>query len=156
MSIKFQCPGCGKTLFSYEPRYRKYGKIIHECKKCGTSYLDPRYHELAIEGIPGDEFRLFPYIFMFVTGGLIAWRGWHLLKVKQLGVPDAMQWLLPAAFLVLGAVLVIGSIVGVISIKTGLKHRKFEKMLEESKARMMDTRYTDKLRSLGYEIPGAL
>ena len=152
MSIKFQCPGCGKTLFSYEPRYRKYGKIIHECKKCGTSYLDPRYHELAIDGIPEDEFRPFPYIFMFVIGGLIAWRGWHLLSVKQLGVPGAMQWLLPTVFLIIGTALVIGSLIGLISIKTGLKRSKFEKMLEESKARMRDTRYTDKLRSMGYKM----
>ncbi len=151
MSLKFQCPSCGKTLFSYEPRTRKYGTIIHVCRKCGAEYMDPRYHELAIDGISEDEFRIFPYFFMLVIGGLIGWRGWHLLSVRQLGVPDMMQWLLPVVFLIIGAVLIIGSIIGIISIKTGIKRRKFEKMLEESQARMRDTRYTDKLRSMGYE-----
>ena len=126
MSMNFQCPVCGKKLFSYEPRYRKYGKIIHECKRCGASYLDPRYHELAVDGIPESEFHMFPYIFMLMIGGLIAWRVWHLLSVKQLGVPDAMQWLLPVVFLMIGAALFIGAIIGVILIKTGSKRKRFE------------------------------
>ncbi|MCR5324615.1 MAG: hypothetical protein K6E85_15270 [Lachnospiraceae bacterium] len=153
MSINFQCPACGKKLFSYEPRYRKYGKIIHECKKCGANYLDPRYHELAIDGIPENEFQLFPYIFMLVIGALITWRGWHLLSVKQLGVPDALQWLLPVVFLIIGAALFIGAIIGIILIKTGCKRKKFEKELEGSKIRMKDMRYTNELQRLGYDVP---
>jgi len=28
-----------------------------ECKKCGAVYIDPRYYEMAIDGIPEDEYK---------------------------------------------------------------------------------------------------
>ena len=153
MSVEFKCPSCGKKLFSYEPRMRKYGEILKKCKKCGGEYLDPRCHELAVEGIPEDEFNYLSYVFMVLLGAFFIWRGIHNLHTYQLGVPSELQWLMPVVFILIGGACIIGAIAGMISIKTGLKRRKFERLLEESKRRMKDSSYVYSLKKLGYNIP---
>ena len=153
MSVEFKCPSCGKKLFSYEPRMRKYSEILKKCKKCGAEYLDPRCHELAVEGIPEDEFSYVSYIVMVPVGGFLIWRGIHNLHTYQLGVPSEAQWILPAFFILIGIACIIGAIAGMISIMTGLKRRRFDRMLEESKRRMKDSGYVYSLKKLGYIIP---
>lgn len=74
------------------------------------------------------------------------------MEMRQLGLPDEMQWLMPAVIFVVGAVLIIGGIVEIIGIKTGLKAKRFEKMMQQSKDRLKDSQYTSQLRSLGYNI----
>ncbi len=152
MSIEFKCPSCGKKLFTYEYRIRKYGSPLKECKKCGSEYIDPRYYELALDGIPDDEFKITPYVFMMIIGGLIIWRGLYMFRMHQLGVAEEIQWLLPTVFTLLGIVLVIGSIAGMVSIKTGLHKKKIDRLMAESRARVSDMDYIRRLRKLGYKI----
>lgn len=152
MSIKFKCPSCGNKLFSYEPRIRKYGSLIKECKKCGSEYIDPRYYELALNGIPDDEYKIFPYVFMIVFGGLVIWRALRLFGMRQLGVPDVLQMLLPSVLLIMGLVFVIWAIGGIIMLKTGLHKKKIERLLAESQERLKDSGYISSLRSLGLKI----
>ncbi len=153
MSIEFKCPSCGKKLFTYEYRIRKYGSPVKECKKCGSEYVDPRFYELAIDGIPEDEYKLYPYIFMIVIGGLIVWRALHLFGMRQLGVPGYIQWLMPTALLIMGSVFIIGAIVSIILTLTGLHKKKMDRLLEESEERIRDYAYIKKLKKLGYKIP---
>ena len=154
MSIELKCGSCGKKLLSYEARERKYGPLIKTCKKCGAKYLDPRYHELAVDGIPEDVFGIPQYLVMVVIGILISWRGTYLFSVHQLGTPDEVQWLLPTLFLVFGIVLIIGGIVEIIRVKTGMMRKKYEKLYEESNQRMRyDREYVMELRRLGYPVP---
>ena len=153
MSVEFHCPSCGKKQFSYEPRGKRFEKIVKSCKSCGKEYLDPRSHELAIEGIPQDAFQITPYLFMLVLGALIGWRGWYLFGRQQLGTPAQISWLMPGVFLIMGIVCVIASIVGIIRIKTGSKAKQFEKLMSESRMRMKDTDYVRKLQALGYPLP---
>ena len=153
MSRELRCGSCGTKLLTYEGREREYGPMIRKCKKCGVWYLDPRYHELAVEGIPEDVFGIRQYLVAFVVGILIAWRGWYLFGVHQLGMPDQMQWLLPALFLALGVGICIAAIVEVVLIKTGIKRRKYQRMYEESCVRMRDRGYVLTLRKLGYPVP---
>ena len=52
-----RCSECGKKLLEYDTAsIKRYKSPIKECKKCGREYIDPRYHEIAAEGIPEDEF----------------------------------------------------------------------------------------------------
>ena len=153
MSVEFKCPSCGKKLFSYETRARKYEKIIKNCKKCGAEYADPRCYELALDGIPEDEFGYLQYVLIVALGAFFIWRGIHLLGVYQLGVPSSMQWLMPVVFLGIGVAAIIGAVISMISIKTGAKRRKLEKLLEESKIRMKDPTYKASLRRFGYNVP---
>lgn len=153
MSYEFHCPSCGKKLFSYEQRTRKYGCIIKECKKCGAEYADPRYVELAIEGIPEDELKIGPYLFMMIIGILLIWRAVHMFGVHQLGVMQQMQCLMPSVFLIFGIAAIIGSVISIILIKTGKRAQKLEVLFMESKERMRDMRYVSKLRNFGYDVP---
>ena len=154
MSIELKCGSCGKKIMSYETRDRKYGYMIKNCKKCGAKYLDPRYHELAVEGIPEDVFGLPQYLVMLVAGILIGWRGWYLFGVHQLGTPAEIQWLLPSVFLLLGIGLAVGAVIEILRVKTGLMRKKYEKMYEESEQRMRyDREYVMELRRLGYPVP---
>ena len=63
-----------------------------------------------------------------------------------------MQWFMPAVFIIIGAVCVIGGIGEIIFIKTGGKARKFERLRIESEERLRDNGYAELLRDLGYKF----
>jgi len=150
MAYELHCKNCGKKLLKFERYERKYKCPLAKCSKCGEEYIDPRCHELALEGIPESEFKVTGCIVLFVIGALIAWRGYYLTGLHMLGTPDSMQWLLPTVILLLGIAMIVGSIVETIRILSGSKKRKYERLLEESKERMADEEYVQKLRSLGF------
>ena len=133
--------------------FRRYGSPIRNCKKCGMRYADPRIHEIAIEGIPEDIFRISSYVILLIIGALILYRGVCLFGRHQLGVSDAIQWMLPSVFTIGGAVMVVDGIWEIISIVTGLKKKRFDKRREESEQRLADKSYVYMLRDLGYDIP---
>lgn len=75
----------------------------------------------------------------------------YLCKTNHmLGTPDSVQWVVPTVVLILGLAMVVAAFVDAIRILTGLKKRKFEKLLEESQNRMKDDNYIQKLKELGY------
>lgn len=151
--IDLKCSGCGKKLLSYDKRgFRQYKSPLKKCKKCGKLYADPRCHEIAIEGIPDDVFSVKSNIFLMIFGALVVWRGLYLLNKVQLGVPDEMQFFMPVVFIIVGAVCIIGGIVEIISIKTGRKARKFERLRIESEERLRDNSYRELLREVGYKF----
>ena len=117
MEYEFHCPHCNKKLFKFIDRERKYGTLIYTCKYCSGRYVDPRYHECAIEGIPENEFGILQYLIAFVCGGLILWRGLYLFNVRQLGMPDVAQPVLPTVFTVLGALVMIASVIEIIRVE---------------------------------------
>ena len=153
MSVEFHCPSCGKKLFTYETRVRKYEKITKECKKCGATYLDPRCHELAIDGIPEDEFSIPSYLILAVIGGLVLWRGLRMFGMHQIGTPIEVQWLLPTVFSIIGVALILGGIIEIILILTGGKRKILEKKYNASCERMKDRSYVYTLQKLGYIVP---
>ena len=153
MSYEFKCPSCGKKLFTYEYRIRKYGSLIKSCKKCGADYLDPRYYEMAISGIPQDELKLPQYFVATAASVFFLLRGIHLLGVHQLGVAREIQWLVPSFLILIGIAGILCSIAEIIMILTGIKARRLDKKYEESRARIKDIRYIERLRSLGYVFP---
>lgn len=152
--VKIKCAHCGKKLLTYDQGSMiRYKSPVKNCKKCGARYADPRCHEMAIEGIPAGTFSTFSYIAMIVIGALILYRGIYLFKRYQLGVPDAMQWLLPTIFVIGGMVMVVGGIVEIIMIKTGWKTKKYARLLQESEQRLSDKNYAHVLKDLGYGVP---
>jgi len=150
MAYEIYCKNCGRKLLKYEKYERKYKSPVACCKKCGKEYIDPRCHELAIEGIPEAEFKVTNGIILFIIGVLIAWRGFYLFGMRMLGTPDSMQWLMPSAILLLGLAMIIGAIIDLIRILTGSKKRRYERLLEESKVRISSDEYIWKLKNLGY------
>lgn len=153
-SIEIRCKNCGKKLLKYEQSStRIYKSPVKKCKKCGTRYADPRCHEIAIEGIPEDAFNIPSFVILMIIGALILYRGIYLFGVHQIGVSDNIQWLLPSVFTLIGAVMVIGSIVEIIAIQSGIKTKKYEKLKKESEERLSDKSYVYILQDLGYKVP---
>lgn len=152
--VKIRCKKCGKKLLTYsQGSFRRYKSPIKTCKKCGTRYVDPRCHEIAIEGIPKDTFSILSYVIMLIIGLLIGYRGIHLFGMRQLGMPQNTQWLLPVVFMIGGIIMAFGGIVEIIAIKTGIKARKFEKLKRESELRLRDKNYAYMMQNLGYQVP---
>lgn len=152
--IEIRCKKCEKKLLTYsQSSFRKYKSPVRKCKKCGTTYADPRCHEIEIEGIPADTFSIPSYVIMMIIGALILYRGRYLFGMRQIGIPEGPQWLLPSLFVIGGAVMVLGCIVEIITIITGVKAKKYEKLRMESKERLSDKSYAYILQDLGYQIP---
>lgn len=153
-TIELRCKNCGKRLLKYsQASIQRYKSPVKNCKKCGTRYADPRCHEIAIEGIPSDTFSISSYVIMMIIGALIFCRGIQLFGKYQIGIPNEIQWILPCLFVIIGAVMVVGSIVEIILIKTGRKAVKYDKLRAESENRLSDKRYVYILKDLGYKIP---
>ena len=150
MAYVIHCKQCGRKLLKYENWEKKYKSPVATCKKCGTDYWDPRCHELAVEGIPEEEFKVTHDIVLLIIGALIAWRGFYLFGVRMLGTPDSMQRFLPTVVSLLGIVMVIAAVVDAIRIVTGIKKRKYDILLEESQKRLKDDDYYQKLVEIGY------
>ena len=151
MELEFHCPKCNKKLFKYYSRERKFGPMIYNCKHCGGRYVDPRYHELAIDGIPGDVFNIPQFIVTFIIGALLLWRGIYLFGVEFLNMPDFMQKFLPVVITVVGIGMMIASVVEIILIKTGIKKKKYIRLYNESLERLKKDSYIDELYMLGYK-----
>lgn len=152
--VTIQCSKCGKKLLSYDPPgFIRYKSPVRQCPDCNTKYADPRCHEIAVEGIPHDTFKISSYVVMIIFGALILWRGIALFGMHTLGAPEETQWLLPTLITIFGVVLVIGGIVEIILIKTGWKQRKFEKLTRESEERLSNKSYAFILSDLGYNVP---
>lgn len=142
------CSGCGKKLLSYEKWSRQYKSPLKKCPKCGKMYADPRCHELAIEGIPNDVFSVKSNLILMIFGALVVWRGVYLINWLGSENDDFM----PIVFIIVGAICIIGGIAEIVSIKTGRKARKFERLRMESEERLRDNSYAEQLREVGYKF----
>ena len=150
-----RCPCCNKKFFYYDSRQYFCGSPIRTFRKCGGSYIDKRYHELAIEGLPGSEFSKGSYLFLIALGAYVLYRGIHLIGYRELGMSDTAvsRWLLPVVFTVMGLVLIIGGIIELIRIISGSKARKWEQKRQQSVARLRNPDYAWKLKQAGYPVP---
>lgn len=148
-NYQINCKTCGRKLLTYSNgSIRQYKSPVKSCKKCGTKYLDPRCHEIALEGIPSDTFSITSYLILLVIGALVLYRGIYLFGMRQLGVTNGLQWLMPTLFVVMGAVMVIIGLIQIILIITGVKQRKYDRLMEESKNRLKDENYVNLLEAL--------
>ncbi len=147
------CPECGHKFFVYEPAQRFYGSPIRTCKKCKMQYLDTRYHEMAIEGIPKKEISKWPSFVLMFLGAFLMYRGNHLWGMEQLGTPDFMQKVLPTLLLVTGGIFAVGGIYELYAVLSGKKVAKMQKMLAESEERLKNPAYAQELKAMGLPVP---
>lgn len=150
--IKIKCAKCGKHLLTYTSPSRLYKSPVSTCPKCGSLYLDPRCHELAIEGIPKDMFDIKSFGALGVVGVYILYRGIHMLGLRQIGSPEEIQGALPYVLILMGAMLILGGCIEIVTILFGIKRKKYDKLMEESQARMLNPSYVMVLEDLGYII----
>lgn len=154
-TVQFNCTGCGKKLFDYDPvtHFRRYKSPIKECPKCGRKYADPRCHEIALEGLPNDIFSIKAHFFLIILGGVVLYKGISMFGTKPLETLTGIQWLIPGVVALLGVIFLVGGMVEIISILTGIKKKKYERLTLESKERLKNKEYAYTLYELGYWVP---
>lgn len=145
------CPHCGKKFSDYNAESCDYGTPVRKCSSCGGAYLDRRYHEMAVDGYPQSGFdckvsiktMLFGLVFLLIalayTAYTMHFRGYYSVKIVCTAV--------------LAAVVMVVGIIDLISIKTGIKMKRFEKKMAESEKRLENPEYAQILAELGYSVP---
>ena len=145
-----KCPHCGKKIPLYNENEYKYGSPIVSCTYCGKKYIDKRYHELAVEGMPHTElnsarYRLFAIICAAVSVLLFA--VWFLMYKTGGRVMLEIAVMAP-----IFALVAVFNLVEFVKVKTGIKEKQLEKYMEESKKRLSDQVYAAELKENGYHI----
>ena len=150
----FKCPHCGNNLGTAVDAYL-YGSPFRVCNKCKNSYVDNRYHEIAIEGIRQED--IYP-----TENDKKSHRksGW---KSIWIGIGSIVLFVI---ILFTGWIVFPLPIIGFVSIIGGVRKMKSDtkKSLEKTRAaleiekqqsflRLQDPLYVEKLRSIGYNIP---
>lgn len=157
MKLKtFNCPHCGNSL-GYALDAYLYGSPLQVCDRCKKTYVDRRYHEIAVEGIrqedidPTEEDKK-----MHRKGGWIA-VGIGVAAIAVFVLLLAAGWIsfpLP----IIGVISLIGGIVTMRgdNKKVLEKTRKnLENERQQSMQRMQDPRYVAQLYAIGYiKAPG--
>ena len=142
------CPQC-KTKNREACNTWMYGSPIRECKACRSEYLDRRFREVAIDGFDprsnNAKFYVKGALFLLVIAlvcGVLTYfqytRGYYSMKVVAAGALSA-----------LGA---IACLIMSIRIKLGFQNKDNDKYMEESKVRLSDSLYVEKLRKYGYKV----
>lgn len=146
-----KCPYCGVEIKGYMESQSDYGSPIRVCRKCGKSYLDRRYHEIAIEGIGTNALSI-------KRDAKIALLGFAFFAVGfllNLGmVLSSDKYNLRLVFIQLIAIILIIFALGdAVMIKTGKKEKRLEKKRMESVERLKNKEYARTLAELGYNVP---
>ena len=142
------CPEC-KTKNREACNTWMYGSPIRQCKACRSEYLDRRFREVAIDGFDprsnNAKFYVKGALFLLAIAlvcGVVTYfqyaRGYYSMKVVAAGA--------------LSALAAVACLIMSIRIKLGFQNKDNEKYMEESKARLSDSQYVEKLRKYGYKI----
>ncbi len=142
------CPEC-KTKNREACNMWMYGSPIRECKACRSEYLDRRWREVAIDGFDPRSRNakfyakgtLFLLSMAIICGALLQTSFVHGNNSTKL----TLACILCSLF---------GIVSGVIAlrIKLGFADKDNEKYMAESKARLQDAQYIEKLKKYGYNI----
>ena len=142
------CPEC-KTKNREACNTWMYDSPIRECKACRSEYLDRRFREVAIDGFDprSNNVQLYAKVALvllaiaLVCGIMIYFqyaRGFYSVKIIAVGA---------------GSVLIgIACGINALRIKLGFQAKDNDKYMEESKARLSDPQYIEKLRKYGYKV----
>lgn len=137
----YVCPGCGQLLYHRAfAADRQFGSPLRPCPNCKTEYYDPRYREPALCRDP----RL-PVLPGTVWGGLLMGVAFLLGAVYM---PQTLE------LTVFGLIFLATSTWFALDYRRTLPHRREEltRELEQSRQRLKDAAYCDKLRSYGVKI----
>lgn len=148
--VEGTCPHCGAKT-KEDCNTWVYGSPIRRCRKCGQEYLDKRWREVAIDGFdPRSQDASF-----YMKGALLLaaftalCAGWMVLQINMKGYYTTRN----LACVILGSLGTVLCIFLAIRIKFGFEDKNNAKFMEESKQRLKNPEYVQKLREYGYQIP---
>ena len=142
------CPQC-KTKNRETCNSWMYDSPIRQCKACRSEYLDRRWREVAIDGFDprSNNAPLYAKVALvllaiaLVCGIMIYFqyaRGYYSIKIIAVGA---------------GSVLIASACgINALRIKLGFQAKDNDKYMAESKARLSDPQYVEKLRKYGYKV----
>lgn len=144
-----QCPHCGNDLYNPTATYL-YGSPIRTCSRCGGTYIDKRYHEIAVEGVPeqtvteADKRESRKQALWSLLVAIVSF----VLFIVIIGV-GYIVYILPVV-----TVVSFGNMFKALRKSRGKLDRKKKKALEierqQSQKRMQDPQYAEELRRIGY------
>lgn len=142
------CPEC-KTKNRETCNMWMYGSPIRECKACHSEYLDRRWREVAIDGFDprSKNAKFYAKGAAFLLSLAIVCG--VLLQTSLVHGNNSTKLTLAC---------ILCSLFGVVSgfialrIKLGFADKDNDKFMAESKARLGDPKYVEKLRKFGYKI----
>lgn len=140
------CPHCRSRQSEPENRWC-YGSPIRTCSKCHGEFWDKRYTELAISGIPENQLSVKRNLILILMGiGFVAVG--YLLSIMRGG------WNIKSSVISIGGgIIALCFIIDIISILTGTKLRKLEKLRSQSEERLKNYEYSERLADLGNNVP---
>lgn len=149
--VQGTCPHCGAKIPSYAANKWLYGSPIRTCKKCGSRYIDSRYHEIVLEGIRAYDLSLKPSLSFALKGLMVSAVSagiFYFERNYQNYYHVLFPCLIPA-----GVIMILGGIADAIRTKMGWKVKKMEKLRKESIERLSDKNYAHELVAWGFYVP---
>lgn len=144
------CPSCKAKQPSPDNRWC-YGSPLRRCPNCGTDYIDDRYREIAIDGYIPNALSPIRSLTVSVIGLIIVMLG---ILMRRLEINSTGSYhTITIAIAGLGAVMFIVGLEDLISIITGSKRKKLEKLKAESMERMKNAVYVQSLINAGINVP---
>ncbi len=147
----FRCPICNHDLGTSANAYM-YGSLLKICPNCKQSYIDRRYHEIAVEGIRPEDQNPMP-----TSKSEKRKSGWGSIWI---GIGAMVLFIL---IIFIGWIVFPLPIISVICIINGVKAMKFnpaeeiakkQKQMElerqQSELRMKNPEYVKQLVAIGY------
>ncbi len=148
------CPNCGAECSKNygDKDAHIYGSPLRTCPKCGATYIDKRFHEIALEGAVYDD--IDPYQKKNKKESLTMMLFGAALTVGTL-LLSATGRIYPIAFAIGCFSLVIGLVSLIRTGKRSVKNKRaeLEEELKRSSLRLQNPQYLDALRLAGYDIP---
>ena len=148
--VQGTCPKCGAQVREKCNAW-VYGSPIRTCPKCKNEFLDKRWREVAIDG-----FATGPKSAKLYLGATIGFLVFTIICILWLRNLISTQGHYPtklAGCIVVGIVGTIGCFIVFLRIITGYEDKQNAKYMAESKRRLQDKEYIDKLISFGYTVP---
>lgn len=145
-----KCPACGAQIREKCNAWA-YGSPVKVCPKCKKEFLDKRFREVAVEGF--DRRSVNP---SFYLKGIFIFLAFTLLSVLVLVlmIKFTGTYRVKVLYCIGGGIL--GTIVCIllyIRVKFGFEEKEREKYMEESRKRLENKSYAEKLRAYGYNVP---
>ncbi len=144
------CPNCGaKTKESCNTWM--YGSPVKTCASCNTEYIDRRWREVAIDGFDPRSSNS-----GFYLKGLLGFVVFTVVCVLLLFLMSASSGHFPLKLLIAAIGGILGSVFcayRLFVIKSGIQDKDNAVFMTESKQRLKNSEYVEKLEKYGYKIP---
>lgn len=148
--MEWNCPACGQKNRDSCNAWG-YGSPVRYCKKCQAEFFDNRWREVAIDGFDPRSMNSGLYLKGTIGSAVFAavMAGYVAISIKTRGSYSIRA----AGCIALGVIASVMCLIVYIRIKSGYEEKDQAHFLEESRDRLRDPAYVQKLMQYGVQIP---